>query len=533
MGLIYFKIGILVATISCIFLQSADAGDKKVTKLIIKVPTKIKHVYHQHTKKVHIHKHRSKPTPKPKPIIVNIKEETKWKPDPWEKKVHYGRSAGKSVEWKGRAGFHGKQKGKGYSSWNDDEKKTEYEEEYGAEESKVREDYYGGAGKGSSRGKDKGWSKEVDEYGGDWKPVRGKQTGGSKSKGEKRERCGKGRKSCEYDEQSGEASSQEDWVRRYKQKKPKSKTSRRIPPNYYPTKYKKRRPHYEEDSSHEDSKESVWPEMKEHPSWHQYRSPKSRKIPVSEKSEDMEHGESFTRLRSDINLDDYINSGEYMHSHGSGTLMQQQWQPNYYAQTPESKTMQSVSPSTYYANEIVQQNSALLSPAQYISITEAPIAFQQPQYSGQNAYNNQAQSTNSYIQIYNTNENLNHHQTNLEKPLYNYENTYQNNQPQNFKNYNYLKSETIDITSTLPPKKLTTSLAPYYHALQTSQYQITSTTPIPKYQSISESTYTSNRNTDYSIGYKSHIGHNTNGTAHSTSFQEVIFGNRKTRNRQS
>ncbi|XP_014239512.1 uncharacterized protein LOC106660946 [Cimex lectularius] len=270
------RIGLLLATLSLItiWVQPSDADEVKKKRVIIKVPTRIKHVYHHHTKKIHIHK--KKPKTKPHSIhVVHVEDEIDVHP----------KESWKSITWKAKGGKSKKMKNTKWNSHQSFEWKTpkgfssseESGESLAGEASRIKEDYSLGSGEeGYGR-----WYDDV-EY--------------SKKKGSKPRKVRAKSKGIinhyDYDESLYEDSYIDEDFRR-----PHKKPTRKAKYNKYKERMHKKlhkRPKYEEIYISEDYDDGygkgVWPERKEHPSWHQKT--KKEWVPsapaVSEEPEEMQ-----------------------------------------------------------------------------------------------------------------------------------------------------------------------------------------------------------------------------------------------------
>ncbi|KAF6201782.1 hypothetical protein GE061_004177 [Apolygus lucorum] len=100
------KIGLMLmaVTLLLVLVHPADADeDVKRKRVIIKVPHRVKHIYHHHTKKVHVSKKKPKPKPKKKKphkhVHVVVEEEEIVQPIKSWKTIHSPFKKGKSMGW--------------------------------------------------------------------------------------------------------------------------------------------------------------------------------------------------------------------------------------------------------------------------------------------------------------------------------------------------------------------------------------------------------------------------------------------------
>lgn len=563
-------------------------------KVVIKVPSRIKHIYHQHTQKVHIHKHPkkiSKPKPKPVVKVVKIQEEIKWKPDwkdnQWKPKIHEGRNRKDNQNWKETRGYEQTFKPKGFVvTKGKDEKRNSYEES-GAEESKIHKDYYGVM---------KGWKQDNDfsedlehlarDHFEDLMDGRERKVSGSRGGRGNKERIHK--KKCDYEEESHEV--QEDWGS-FNPTNYRSNGKKRGQP-HRDQKPRSRRPYlindkYEGSEIFEDSysKDSIWPERREHPSWHKKDGENTKwSIPVAEHTDDWDQKpkESSSKF-SQISFDDFINSSEFVPSsdyYGSSWNGKSDYFPQ--SSSIESgheavrKNALSIPLSAYFNGEITEQSLTGKSPQNFDnndhlnpSVQKIIIApfnegphrslpnLVQPFYNTDLINNNQGKrhyndsfgmsSTSNTPDFYNylqpnNQQDANHsyHLMNTNKPGntdYSKEqisNSGTNNFPSYSKDSNKKSTHGILSSSTglyhaTPASKYNPlqPTTPEYHSnngVQTSEYR--DATLMPRLNPSRYRTQTKNKSDGFSVVYQSKIGHRTNGTGLSSSYQEVNFGKR-------
>ncbi|BES98639.1 Hypothetical protein NTJ_11454 [Nesidiocoris tenuis] len=146
------KIGLILVVVTFVMLlvQDAEADDEvKRKRVIIKVPQRIKHIYHHHTKKVHIHK--KKPKKKPHKHVHVVVEE--------EEIVH---PSWKSVKgsYKGHDGWDGWQSPSSFKHTELPSESKHEDDLYGYEDEEPKESRtYGKASSGRQRGVKRGKKK--------------------------------------------------------------------------------------------------------------------------------------------------------------------------------------------------------------------------------------------------------------------------------------------------------------------------------------------------------------------------------------
>lgn len=223
-------------------------------KIIIKVPKKINHVHHHHVKKVHIWKHKPKPIHS---VHIEHEEEEHYPVGDWKEKSHHKKH--KFNGWKAIKPTH--------EHWDEEEEEEEeYEEDFEEEVHKKSGSHHDpivwkGRGSGGKK-----WRESS--------AIKGRSRTKPKGGNYKGDRAKRQKSHLHYDERYREESRYND-SRQPKGKKPKKTKGKSNKGNKYDRKPRpKPKPYRPIDKGsfggveYDDSEVPVWPERKEHISWH-------------------------------------------------------------------------------------------------------------------------------------------------------------------------------------------------------------------------------------------------------------------------